>query len=286
LSEKALRERYERDGFVTVEDVLSPTDCAELLQRAAELVQAFDPASLGSALSLFSTTEQTQRIDEYFLESGDQIRFFFEPDCVLPDGRLRRPKHLSLNKIGHALHELDPVFARHSNSPALARIVRALGMKSPLLLQSMYIFKVPEVGGEVVSHQDATFLYTDPITCTGLWLALEDATLENGCLWVLPGGHRDGLRRRFVRTPAGAARRTAFVEKDERPFAEEQMIPLPVRAGTLVVLHGLLPHRSGTNRSPRSRHAYSVHVIEAAAHYPADNWLQRKRPPAPLLAPA
>jgi phytanoyl-CoA hydroxylase len=279
-----LRARYERDGFAIVPGVLSPADCAELLGRAAALVEAFDPRSLGAALPQFSTHEQTQVIDEYFLGSGDQIRFFFEPDVVGADGALRRPKHLCLNKIGHALHELDPVFARHSRRPELGRVVRALGMVAPQLLQSMYIFKVPEVGGEVVSHQDATFLYTEPVTCTGLWLALEDATIENGCLWALPGGHKDGLRRRFVRTPAGAARRTAFIELDPRPFAEDQMVPLEVPAGTLVVLHGLLPHRSDTNRSPRSRHAYSVHVIEAAARYPADNWLQRRLGPAELLA--
>ena len=45
----------------------------------------------------------------------------------------------------------------------------------------------PKIGGEVAVHQDSTFLYTDPPTVVGLWLALEDATKENGCLWHLPG---------------------------------------------------------------------------------------------------
>jgi phytanoyl-CoA hydroxylase len=260
---------------------LSAADCQELIGRAAELVAGFAPQAQRDALSVFSTTEQTQHTDDYFLGSGDQIRFFFEPSCIAPGGRLTRPLHLSLNKLGHALHDLDPVFSRHSRAPALAAVCRALGLVAPLLLQSLYIFKVPDVGGEVVSHQDATFLYTEPLTCTGLWLALEDATVENGCLWAQPGGHHTALRRRFVRAQApGGAGGTAFTVFDESPFAEEQMIPLAVPAGTLVVLHGLLPHRSGPNRSPRSRHAYSLHVIEASAHYPADNWLQR--PALPL----
>jgi phytanoyl-CoA hydroxylase len=285
-----LRARYDRDGFLIVPGAFSTEVCRELLARAATLVADFDPRSLGETLSVFSTSEQSQTTDDYFLGSGDQIRFFFEPSCITVDGRLSRPKHLALNKLGHALHELDPVFARHSRSPLFGAVLRALGLQAPLLLQSMYIFKVPDLGGEVVSHQDATFLYTDPITCTGLWLALEDATLDNGCLWALPGGHRTSLRRRFVRTrpPASDGRaggpRTTFTVYDETPFAEDQMVPLEVQAGTLVVLHGLLPHRSGVNRSARSRHAYSLHVVEAGAHYPADNWLQRRsdRPPPSL----
>lgn len=275
----ALRAAYARDGFALVADVLSADECGELMDRAAALVADFDPRSLGESLAIFSTTEQTRTSDEYFLGSGDKIRFFFEPSCISADGQLTRPTHLALNKLGHALHDLDPVFARHSRSPQLAQVSQALGLQAPLLLQSMYIFKVPGLGAEVVSHQDATFLYTEPVTCTGLWLALEDATLDNGCLWALPGGHRTSLRRRFVRTATDPTSRgtqaTQFIVQDPAPFPEEQMVPLEVPAGTLVALHGLLPHRSGENRSPRSRHAYSLHVIEAGAHYPADNWLQR-----------
>jgi len=66
----------------------------------------------------------------------------------------------------------------------------------------MYIFKQAIIGGEVTSHQDSTFLYTTPKqTCIGLWLALDEATLENGCLWVRPGSHKERVRRQFVRNP-------------------------------------------------------------------------------------
>ena len=63
----------------------------------------------------------------------------------------------------------------------------------------MYIFKPPEIGGEVLCHQDATYLHTEPASVVGLWFALEDATCENGCLWALPGGHKQGLKSRFRR---------------------------------------------------------------------------------------
>ena len=59
------------------------------------------------------------------------------------------------------------------------------------------------------------------------------------------------------------------------PVPPDELQPLPVPAGTMIVLDGLLPHWSDANRSPRSRHAYSLHCISAAAVYPASNWLQR-----------
>ena len=109
----------------------------------------------------------------------------------------------------------------------------------------------------------------------GFWVAIDDATIENGCMWAQPGGHRGPLRKRFVRNPDGGTR---FEPLDATPFpapGSPDLVPIEVRAGTLVLLHGLLPHWSDVNRSSHSRHAFTVHVIEATAHYPADNWLQR-----------
>ena len=68
---------------------------------------------------------------------------------------------------------------------------------------------------------------------------------------------------------------------DPDPFPEEQLVPLEVTKGTLVVLHGLLPHKSLANKSPKSRHAYTLHVIGGNSVYPASNWLQRS-PEMPL----
>ncbi|MDC0741697.1 phytanoyl-CoA dioxygenase family protein [Polyangium mundeleinium] len=268
------RDTFERDGFLVLPGFVSAEACLALKRRVEELVDAFDPEA---HRSIFSTHEQTRTSDDYFLASGDKVRFFFEEGALGPDGRLRVPKERALNKIAHAMHDLDPVFDRFSRTPALAALTAELGLSRPVLVQSMYIFKQPHIGGEVVCHQDATFLYTEPMTVTGLWFALEDATIENGCLWVVPGGHRQGLKKRFLRDERGSTR---FEVLDPVPLVEDGAFPLEVPAGTLVVLHGLLPHRSEENRSARSRHAYTVHVVEADAYYAADNWLQR--PDLPL----
>lgn len=261
---------FARDGFLVLPAFVSAAACAELKARAEQLVDDFEPDA--EVRSIFTTNEQTRHSDEYFLSSGDQIRFFFEEEAFDEAGELRQAKALSINKLGHAMHDLDPAFERFSHTAALAGLCADLGYGDPTILQSMYIFKQPHIGGEVVSHDDHTFLWTEPQTVTGFWFALEEATLENGCLWALPGGHRIGPKKRFRRDGAGG---TTFDVIDETPYPEEGLVPLEVPAGTLVVLHGLLPHRSGPNRSERSRHAYTLHVIDRTAAYPEDNWLQR-----------
>lgn len=264
---------YHRDGFLVVENFATLAECQTLKQRAEELVAEFDPQGL---ISIFTTKEQTRASDDYFLESGDKVRFFFEEDAFNTDGSLRQSKERSINKIGHALHDLEPAFNQFSRRPELAAIAEQIGLRDPLLMQSMYIFKQPNIGGEVTCHQDATFLYTEPMTVTGFWFALEDATLENGCLWAIPGGHKLGLKKRFSRAETGG---TKFDVLDNSPWPDDLLVPLEVKAGTLVILHGLLPHMSHANRSPKSRHAYAVHVVDGTAKYPAENWLRREMPP-------
>ncbi|HZQ01269.1 MAG TPA: phytanoyl-CoA dioxygenase family protein [Reyranella sp.] len=254
------RAAYQRDGFAMLEGVLSPADCAALKQRAAELAAAWD----GKEGAVFSTRDQAHARDRYFRESGGAIRYFVEE--AAPD---------RLNKIGHALHDLDPVFDRVSRQPRLAELAHELGLRQPLLLQSMLLFKAPHVGGEVGWHQDATYLRTEPATVTGFWIALDDADRENGCLLALPGAHRGPLRQWFGYAGSDLVTR----QIDRTPWPAIEPVALEARRGTVVVLHGLLPHASAPNRSSRPRLAYSLHLIDGCAHYPSDNWLQRPHLP-------
>jgi phytanoyl-CoA hydroxylase len=261
--------RYKDDGLLVLEAFADASECDRLRARAEELVHDFDPSEV---ISIFSTHEQNRLTDGYSLNSGDKIRFFFEENAFNRDGTLKYEKEKSINKIGHALHDLDPVFDRFSRSQNVRELATAIGFEESWLVQSMYIFKQPNIGGEVTCHQDSTFIYTEPIDIVGLWFALEDATTENGCLWAIPGGHRNGLKSRWLRT---ANNHMEFEVYDAEPWPETKLVPLEVSKGSLILRNGLLPHRSFENRSSRSRHAYTLHLIPANAKYPNDNWLQR-----------
>ena len=102
---------FERDGFLVLEDFVSIEDCESLSKRAIEIVEKFDPSE---SVSIFTTNEQTRNSDSYFLNSGDKIRCFFEEEAFNGKGELKKTKMLSINKIGHALHDLDPVFEKFS----------------------------------------------------------------------------------------------------------------------------------------------------------------------------
>ena len=266
----AQQDRYQRDGYLVLPGFKPAAEMAALRARALQIVEAFDA---DSHRSVFSTSAQgRQAAGADFLASAEGIQCFFEAEAFDAQGRLRQAKALSINKIGHAMHDLDPVFAHFSHGPALAELAADLGLVAPQLWQSMFIFKQPGIGGEVTWHQDASFFDTTPATVTGFWFALEDATVDNGCLWVQPGGHRGPLRERFVRE--GDAVHMAALDPTPWPDTTAA-VPLPASAGTLVCFNGLLPHWSAPNRSDRSRHAYTLHATDGRAVYAPHNWLQR-----------
>src|ERR1041385_6588036 len=121
---------YREHGFAVIRDFATQSECDELRTRAEQLVQQFDPAEI---VSIFSTHEQNRLTDDYFLTSGDKIRFFFEENAFNGDGTLRYEKEKSIKKIGHALHDLDPVFDRFSRNTKVKQLATALGFEDALL---------------------------------------------------------------------------------------------------------------------------------------------------------
>ena len=258
---------WNNNGYLIIEDFKTHEECDELINRSKELIEEQD---FNNQQSVFDTVSQSHNDDNYFLESGDKIRFFFEEKANLDEENVKTNKQYIVNKIGHALHDLDDKFIAFSKNEQLDQIARAVGFQNPLLLQSMYIFKQPKIGGEVVCHQDSTFLITEPESTVGFWFALEDANKDNGCLQVASGGHKGPLRKLFKREN----NQMKMEELSNEPFPETDTF-VEVKKGTLVLLHGRLPHYSCENKSPNSRHAYTIHAIDGKSKYLDYNWLQR-----------
>jgi len=206
--ERSARCRYfDNHGFIHVPAFAdADTEISAMKKQMQDLASGWDPKS---KISVFRTDEgqtDAQGSDNYFLTSASKVHFFTEKDATDEDGELKREfvdnKMAALNKAGHGMHMIPGAFRKYATSQKVRALVIDLGWVDPVVPQSMYIFKQPHVGGEVTSHQDSTFLYTEPRqTCLGLWLALDDATLENGCLWIRPGSHQESVRRKFSRNP-------------------------------------------------------------------------------------
>jgi len=266
------QKQFSEDGYIVLPDFKSAHEIDMIKNRALQIVSTHD---FKKHKEVFSTDKQRRdqpgAENRYLMESDRTIRCFFEEKAFDNKGKLAQPLDQSINKIGHALHDRDPLFETFSTGRKLAHLAMDLGLKQPQIWQSMYIFKQPRIGGQVDWHQDGSFFYTEPLSVTTFWFALDDATLENGCLWVEKGGHKNPLRERFVR--AGEEARITSVDPTPWPDRSDAT-PLEVKAGTLVCFHGKLPHFSAENTSDKPRHAYTLHAACATTDYVSENWIQ------------
>jgi len=266
-----LRERFDRDGYIVLEQAVGDDAIAAIREAAARIVEAFDPSQ---HRTVFSTRDRDRGRDRYFMESAEAVHCFLEEGAVDAQGELTRRKQRAINKIGHALHDLVPEFTAFCRQALVKEVLDTLGYADPVLWQTMYIYKQPRIGGEVRWHQDASYLATNPSTVTGIWVAVEDAHRGNGCLWVQPGGHRGPLRE--IYRVDRATLKGELTTVNDLPWPREgEAQALEVPRGSLVVFSDRLPHYSSQNRSEQSRQAFTMHFAEAASAWAPENWLQR-----------
>eukprot|EP00922_Rhytidocystis_sp_ex-Travisia-forbesii_P064707 GHVS01096109.1.p1 GENE.GHVS01096109.1~~GHVS01096109.1.p1 ORF type:complete len:295 (-),score=39.99 GHVS01096109.1:170-1054(-) len=257
-----------RDGFAVCRNFFSKQIMLELRQRCLDLVDDFTPPTSTSQQhsSTFSTSPEDRTGGEFLMASADEIRFFVEKD----NSKVFVDNLYSINKIGHALHEKDPVFRRFSTRPEILQLFESLDYKDPSIVQSMYILKQPKTGGPVHPHQDGCFLYTEPQTVIGAWFAIDDANITNGCLYVVPGSHRNSVVGRYSRL---SETRCGF--QIEPTYSIEGAVPLEATSGDLVLLDSNVVHFSDANTSTLPRHAYTLHIAELNTHWPQENWIRR-----------
>ena len=262
---------YEEQGFLVLKKAIEERHLSVLKEAALAIIDDFD---IRNHRTIFKTTDRDSGRDDYFFDSAENIHCFLEEGALNENGELIKPARLAINKIGHAMHDLNPVFKAFCRLPVFGQVLREIGYQNPLLWQTMYIFKQPRIGGEVRWHQDDSYLITEPSSVAGVWVAIEDAHKNNGCLWVQPGGHRSPLREIYQVDHASRVGKLEVL--DQTPWPDvEQGLAVEVPAGSIVIFDGHMPHYSSENQSSASRHAFTMHVAEKDSRWSERNWLQR-----------
>ena len=251
---------YNENGYLALTGLVKPTEISLLKLRAREHIDSWKPDSHPTFL-----TDENRVADDYFMKSAYKISFFFE-DSVKPPVK---DKFNAVNKIGHALHDLDNVFRNFSYRKEFKEILSSLDYKNPQIVQSMYILKSPKIGGVVTPHQDCSYIISEPSSCIGVWVALDDARPDNACMYAAPGSHKQGTKYFWEKKDG----KMGFSGKYE--YSTDNAVCLEAKAGTVILLHGNLVHWSSQNYSEYSRHAYTLHVVDGDYKWSEKNWLQR-----------
>ena len=308
---------FDQFGFCHIQSFATPFEVTQLKQQMKDLTDTWDPQLKTMAFSTNVTSNETQGSDDYFLESANRVHFFAESHALDDNHKLKcqykTNKLMALTKAGHGMHMIPGPFQTYCQSNKVKQLVADLGWIDPVVPQSMYLCKNPNIGGTVHSHQDSTFLFTEPRqSCLGLWLALDDATLENGCLWIRPGSHRESVRRHFQRNTLHFGHNAidtqsnigqgditapkmifkslpesipirwdgALPDGSEPPYQgliDAGFIPIECKAGDLLAFPGTLDHFSLPNTSNAQRHTFQLHLVEgpgAGITWSKHNWLQ------------
>ncbi|CAF4760564.1 unnamed protein product [Rotaria sp. Silwood1] len=174
---------------------------------------------------------------------GTKITFSIEGDAIDPQtGKLNRDKHLSVNGFGLTLHIHESNFKAVTFSDKIKAIAHDLKFIKPAIRQTMYIFKQPFIGEKVTPHRDATYVFNEPLKVDGIWIALEDATIENGCLWMIPGSHAKPSQRRLIRNPNeqefNEGKALIFIGEEEQ-YDNNAFVPVEVKADVPTGIYAL-----------------------------------------------
>lgn len=224
---------YHENGYFVYDNALTPTEVEELRQDATRICRG----ESGPVRGLIPVTNGESDADVL----GRYV-------CI------------------HFPHKLSATMHGYLNHPAMVDVLTSVIGPNVKCMQSMLFIKAAGKPGQAW-HQDEYFIPTRDRSLTGGWIALDDATIENGCLWVIPGSHKHG-----VIWPTHYQQDTRFDCTEEAfnfPYTDEDAIPVEVKAGTIVFFNGYLLHRSLQNVAPGGyRRALVNHYMSAESLLP------------------
>jgi ectoine hydroxylase-related dioxygenase (phytanoyl-CoA dioxygenase family) len=224
--ELTLAAQYERDGYCVVPDLVPAARVAAIKARLTEIAD-------GRA-------------------SFPEAKIEYEP------GAEHERSLATLRKINNPSRH-DAFFLEHARSPELLAVVEQL-LGPDIKLFSDQVFMKPPGGVEKTFHQDSAYFHIEPTALVTAWLAIDDVTLENGCLWVIPGSHRGGIHDHSEKWQVGDR---VDMKVPEKLIDRGREVALTMSAGSCSFHHSVLLHRSGPNRTTSARRGMATHYMSA-----------------------
>jgi len=207
---------------------------------------------------LFTVDEMTDLIAEL---EADEARMRAALAASGGESGISRADEITFNDH---IAERNPLVREFTKRPEFQALCKEFIGDNVDLYWNQTVFKQPEGAREFPWHQDDAYTPVTPAPYLTLWLALNDATEENGCISVLPGSHKDGLREHHP-SPIGWVGHSS-----DDP---DQGVLAPIRAGSLICFWSLTMHKSGSNRSKGVRKAYVIQYSAYPLHRVADGGL-------------
>lgn len=226
--------QYQQQGYVVVEDVLSESDVASVKSRLRDYTQGERAAGFDR---MFEPAAERNNID--FEHEGEPVRKF----------------------EGVGMVREDRVFSDLAHHEGIVSIVSQLLGSNMKLLRSAAMMKPPEIGSEKSVHQDAAYYPIRPMDHVTVWIALDDATTQNGCMQVVPGAHTDGLLRHET------VEYDTDIELTADEYGEDAVRTLPMESGSALFQHCLLPHYTEANTTDDWRRAFIVAYMRARSRF-------------------
>lgn len=243
------RARFERDGFLAFEGVLSAVEVEKLKAALSASMQRFHQLAVSGEGSYTPPREGNSNYDGANVgpKSGGgrmQWQAGYDPLKLTPEESELKVRNF------YFFDTTDPLFGELVKEARLKGFIEALLGEETLLFQTMALSKPPFIGTEKPWHQDnAYFSYTPLEKIAGVWIALDEAKAENGCMHVLPGMTGHALKHR----------NTFDCEIIPDRIPAEKIEAVELKPGGVLFFSGMLPHETPTNRSPLRRRAMQFH---------------------------
>ncbi len=247
--------QFRRDGYLAFENLLSPEEVIEATDALRDIVHglASDPANY----RVHEKDHVNRAGSGGWYQRKDERGFAqLEPDFN-PEGKSLEEIDLGVRKLMY-FRDMHPFFVQLLKGPSkLTGIFESLIGQDPILFQDMSLVKPPFIGSEKPWHQDNAYFAVSPLEAVvGVWIALDEAKVENGCMHVIPGGQNLGALRHHHTTDCEIMPGRLEVEK---------AVPVELAPGGALFFYGLLPHETPPNRSPERRRALQFHYRSASS---------------------